>query len=59
MEEPKEKKQGRKGTGQKYEFLIVRDILQKQTDENHAIQLKKIAEPLKLYGNITAEHHSI
>ena len=40
MEEQKEKKQGHKGKGQKYKSLLVWDILQKRTDENHAIQLK-------------------
>ena len=58
MEEQKEKKQGHKGKGQKYKSLLVWDILQKRTDETHAIQLKEIKEHLKLYG-ITAERHSI
>ena len=58
MEEQKEKKQGHKGKGQKYKSLLVWDILQKRTDENHAIQLKEIVEHLKMYG-ITAERHSI
>jgi hypothetical protein len=42
MEEQKEKKQGHKGKGQKYKSLLVWDILQKRTDENHAIQLKEL-----------------
>lgn len=58
MEEQKEKKQGHKEKGQKYKSLLVWDILQKRTDETHAIQLKEIKEHLKLYG-ITAERHSI
>lgn len=58
MEEQKEKKQGHKGKGQKYKSLLVWDILQKRTDENHAIQLKEIVEHLKTYG-ITAKRHSI
>ncbi len=58
MEEQKEKKQGHKVKGQKYKSLLVWDILQKRTDENHAIQLKEIVEHLKMYG-ITAERHSI
>lgn len=58
MEEQKEKKQGQKGKGQKYKSLLVWDILQKRTDENHAIGLKEIVEHLKMYG-ITAERHSI
>ena len=58
MDEQKEKKQGHKGKGQKYKSLLVWDILQKRTDENHAIQLKEIVEHLKMYG-ITAERHSI
>ena len=53
-----QKKQGHKGKGQKYKSLLVWDILQKRTDENHAIQLKEIVEHLKMYG-ITAERHSI
>jgi hypothetical protein len=52
------KKQGHKGKGQKYKSLLVWDILQKRTDEKHAIQLKEIVEHLKMYG-ITAERHSI
>ena len=36
MVEQKEKKQGHKGKGQKYKSLLVWDILQKRTDENHA-----------------------
>ena len=56
MEE--QKKQGHKQKGQKYKSLLVWDILQKRTDENHAIQLKEIVEHLKMYG-ITAERHSI
>ena len=56
MEE--QKKQGRKQKGQKYKSLLVWDILQKRTDETHAIQLKEIKEHLKMYG-ITAERHSI
>ena len=56
MEE--QKKQGGKRTGQKFKSLLVWDILQKRTDENHAIQLKEIVEHLKMYG-ITAERHSI
>lgn len=58
MEEQKEKKQGHKEKGQKYKSLLVWDILQKRTDETHAIQVKEIKEQLKLYG-ITAERHSI
>ena len=58
MEAQKEKKQGGKVKGQKYKSLLVWDILQKRTDENHAIQLKEIVEHLKMYG-ITAERHSI
>ena len=58
MEEQKEKKLGGKTKGQKYKSLLVWDILQKRTDENHAIQLKEIVEHLKNYG-ITAERHSI
>ena len=58
MEEQKEKKQGHKGKGQKYKSLLVWDILQKRTDENHAISLKEIVEHLKMYG-ITAKRHSI
>ena len=58
MEEPKEKKQGHKVKRQKYKSLLVWDILQKRTVENHAIQLKEIVEHLKMYG-ITAERHSI
>ena len=58
MEEQKEKKQGHKGKGQKYKSLLVWDILQKRTDENHAISLREIEEHLKMYG-ITAERHSI
>ena len=49
---------GGKRPGQKYKSLLVWDILQKRTDENHAIQLKEIVEHLKMYG-ITAERHSI
>lgn len=49
-EEQKEKKQGHKGKGQKNKSLLVWDILQKRTDENHAIQLKEIVEHLKMYG---------
>lgn len=56
MEE--QKKQGGKKPGQKFKSLLVWDILQKRTDENHAIQLKEIVEHLKMYG-ITAERHSI
>ena len=58
MEEQKKKKQGHKEKGQKYKSLLVWDILQKRTDENHAISLKEIEEHLKMYG-ITAERHSI
>ena len=58
MEAQKEKKQGGKVKGQKYKSLLVWDILQKRTDENHAIQLKEIVEHLQLYG-ISAERHSI
>ena len=54
MEEQKEKKQGHKVKGQKYKSLLVWDILQKRTDESHAIQLKETVEHLKMYG-ITAE----
>ena len=56
MEE--QKKQGHKIKGQKYKSLLVWDILQKRTDENHAIQLREIVEHLKMYG-ITAERHSV
>lgn len=56
MEE--QKKQGGKKHGQKFKSLLVWDILQKRTDENHAISLKEIVEHLKMYG-ITAERHSI
>ena len=56
MEE--QKKQGGKKPGQKFKSLLVWDILQKRTDENHAISLKEIVEHLKMYG-ITAERHSI
>ncbi len=52
MEEQKKKKQGHKEKGQKYKSLLVWDILQKRTDENHAIQLKEIAEHLKMYGRV-------
>lgn len=52
------KKTGGKREGQKYKSLLVWDILQKRTDENHAISLKEIVEHLKMYG-ITAERHSI
>ena len=58
MEAQREKKQGHKGKGQKYKSLLVWDILQKRTDENHALKLKEIEEHLKMYG-ITAERHSI
>ena len=58
MEEQKEKKPGGKKSGQKYKSLLVWDILQKRTDESHAISLKEIEEHLKMYG-ITAERHSI
>ena len=54
----KQKKQGGKKPGQKFKSLLVWDILQKRTDENHAISLKEIVEHLKMYG-ITAERHSI
>ena len=56
MEE--QKKQGGKKPGQKFKSLLVWDILQKRTDENHAISLKEIVVHLKMYG-ITAERHSI
>lgn len=58
MEEQKEKKQGGKAKGQKYKSLLVWDILQKRTDEDHAIRLSEIVEHLKIYG-ITAERHSV
>ena len=58
MKEQKEKKQGHKGKGQKYKSLLVWDILQKRTDENHALKLKEIEEHLKMYG-ITAEVKNI
>ena len=58
MEEATVKKPGGKREGQKYKSLLVWDILQKRTAENHAIQLKEIVEHLKMYG-ITAERHSI
>ena len=48
MEE--QKKQGGKKPGQKFKSLLVWDILQKRTDENHAISLKEIVEHLKMYG---------
>ena len=54
----KQKKQGGKKPGQKFKSLLVWGILQKRTDENHAISLKEIVEHLKMYG-ITAERHSI
>ena len=54
----RKKKQGHKGKGQKYKPLLVWDILQKRTDENHAIHLKEIVEYLKMCG-ITAECHPI
>ena len=50
MEEQKEKKQGHKGKGQKYTFLLVWDILLKKTDENHAVQRKDINRNLGNYG---------
>lgn len=53
-----EKKIGHKIKGQKYKSLLVWDILQKRTDENHALQIKAIKEHLEMYG-ITAERHSI
>ena len=58
MEEQKEKKQGHKEKGQKYKSLLVWDILQKRTDETHALKVSEIKEHLKMYG-ITAERHSI
>ena len=58
MEEQNKKKQGHKEKGQKYKSLLVWDILQKRTDESHAISLKEIEEHLKMYG-IAAERHSI
>ena len=58
MDNLNDKKQGGKVKGQKYKSLLVWDILQKRTDENHSIQLKEIVEHLNLYG-ISAERHSI
>jgi len=56
MEE--QKKQGGKKPGQKFKSLLVWDILQKRTDEDHALKITEIREHLKMYG-ITAERHSI
>ena len=53
-----ERKQGHKLKGQKFKSLLVWDILQKRTDENHALRIVDIEEHLKRYG-ITAERHSI
>ena len=58
MEEKKERKQGGKKPGQKFKSLLVWDILQKRTDENHAVSIKVITDYLKTYG-IEAERHSI
>ena len=58
MDEQKEKKQGHKLKGQKFKSLLVWDILQKRTDEDHALKITEIVEHLKMYG-ITAERHSI
>jgi len=55
---PEEKKQGHKLKGQKFKSLLVWDILQKRTDEDHALKITEIREHLKMYG-ITAERHSI
>ena len=53
-----EKKPGGKKPGQKYKSLLVWDILQKHTDEDHALNVKTIMDMLKEYG-IQAERHSI
>lgn len=58
MEEKKERKQGGKKPGQKFKSLLVWDILQKRTDENHAVSIKVITDYLKTYG-IESERHSI
>ena len=42
MEEQNKKKQGHKEKGQKYKSLLVWDILQRRTDEKHAVSLKEI-----------------
>ncbi len=58
MEEKKERKSGGKKPGQKFKSLLVWDILQKRTDENHAVSIKEIRDYLLTYG-IEAERHSI
>ena len=58
MEKQKEKKQGHKKKGQKYKSLLVWNLLQKRTDENHAASIKEIQELLEDYG-IEAERHSV
>lgn len=58
MEEKKERKTGGKKPGQKFKSLLVWDILQKRTDENHAIGIKEILDYLQEYG-IEAERHSV
>ena len=55
MEEKKDRKPGGKKPGQKFKSLLVWDILQKRTDENHAIGIKEIRDYLLTYG-IEAEH---
>ena len=42
MKEQKEKKPGGKKSGQKYKSLLDWDILQKRTDEKHAVSLKEV-----------------
>lgn len=58
MEEKKGRKPGGKKPGQKFKSLLVWDILQKRTDENHAIGINDIRDYLLTYG-IEAERHSI
>ena len=58
MEEKKDRKPGGKKPGQKFKSLLVWDILQKRTDENHAIGINEIRDYLLTYG-IEAERHSI
>jgi len=58
MSEKEEKQHGCKKHGQKYKSLLVWDLLQKRTDENHALKLSEIKEHLNLYG-ISAERHSV
>lgn len=60
MEE--QKKQGIKRAGQKFKSLLVWDILQKRTDENHALQRKEIVEHLNVTVDIphwTSYNHCI